>query len=308
MRIAYLNQDPGIAPGRKKGAAVHVAAMHAALRALGCEVVAIEAKSEADAEAALAAAHAERELDRVYERYALGAQAGARFARRTGVALLLEVNAPLLDEARDERGARVEQAELEREHATFHSATHVFCVSRAVAAYVARQNVPGERIHVTPNGVDVDVFRPDLPRALELALPRDAFVLGFHGRLRPWHNLALLGEVVARLAARGYPVHVLAIGEGDFAAHFEPELRASRLTVLPWWRRSAWPADRAFDALPLCYGPAAVLLHRLLLGPWPAASCRWCPTGRSAGGGRPRPTASSIAPVTRARWRMPSRA
>ena len=47
MRIGCVNQDPGIAPGRAKGAAVHLAAIRAALTARGEEVVEIDEEDAA---------------------------------------------------------------------------------------------------------------------------------------------------------------------------------------------------------------------------------------------------------------------
>ena len=104
MRVAYLNQDRGIGPGRKKGASVHVESMQAAFRALGCEVVSVEAKSNESALGALEGHHAKRPIALLYERYALAATAGSAFAQAHAVPHVLEVNAPLAEEEARHRG------------------------------------------------------------------------------------------------------------------------------------------------------------------------------------------------------------
>lgn len=260
MRVAYVNQDPGIGPGREKGAAVHVAAMQRALRELGCEVLAFEHKRAAELEDALARAHAEGGLDLVYERYALGAEAAGRFARRYGAPHVLEVNAPLLDEARAHRGAEVGPDEVRREARILAGADHVFAVSRAVAEHALELGVPAERVHVHPNAVDATRFRPrdSSDKRRELSIPREAFVVGFHGRLRPWHGFERVVAAARRLVARERPVHVLTVGAGGFAEALAAGGLARRSTCVPWVEHDAMPALVAcFDVLPLGYAPDA---------------------------------------------------
>jgi glycosyltransferase involved in cell wall biosynthesis len=260
VRVVYVNADPGIAPGRKKGAAVHVAAMQQAFRALGCEVEALEEKDPERLTAALEALRASGPVDLVYERYALGAAVAGAFTRRHGVPHVLEVNAPLLEEAARHRGADSDEAARAREAAVLGAVDHVFAVSLAVAEHVAALGVPRERIHVHPNAVDAERFRPRPGEEArrELGLPLGAFVLGFHGRLRPWHGFERVAEAARRLVERGRDVHVLTVGEVDYSEVLtEAELQRSS-TCLPWVAHEEVPRRVAcFDALPLAYGPDA---------------------------------------------------
>lgn len=253
MRIAYVNQDPGIGPGRRKGAAAHVAALQGALRELGCEVVAIERKDDDGAFEQLEREHAAAPLDLVYERHALGAIGAARFAREHGAPLLLEVNAPLFDEARAHRGFVPSADDVARQRFCLESAAWLLPVSRAIARYLDAHGADPARVRVTPNAVDTRVFRPDVQRAEGFDAPEGSLVVGFHGRLRPWHNLSLLGRALERVIDAGEAVHVLAVGEGDFAGELGPRL-ASRLTHRPWMPASELARHVAcFDVLPLTY-------------------------------------------------------
>jgi glycosyltransferase involved in cell wall biosynthesis len=255
-----LNQDRGIAPGRKKGAVVHVEAMQEAFRALGCEVLPVEAKDSDAARAQLEALHARAPIDLLYERYALAAAAGGEFARARNVAHVLEVNSPLLEEDALHRGGTFDVAARAKESAVLAAPARVFAVSREVADYVVDQGVPRERVEVHPNAVDTHRFRP-LPRAgvrAELGVPEQAFVVGFHGRLRPWHGFERIADAVAGLVERDLPLHVLTVGEGDDAERLAARGLEARATCLAW-RPHAEVARvvAAFDVLPLGYGADA---------------------------------------------------
>ncbi len=259
MRVAYVNQDPGVGPGRHKGAAAHVAALQSALAELGCEVLALERKDDAGVLAGLERAHAHRPIDFLYERHALGAIGAARFARARGVPLLLEVNAPLFDEARAHRGFEASPDDYARQRMCLESASWLLPVSRSVARYLVDHGASPGRIHVLPNAVDTRLFRPDVERATDFAAPADSLAIGFHGRLRPWHNLPLLGRALELVLDRGARVRVLAVGEGDFARALGPRV-AEHLTQRDWMAPQALARHVAcFDVLPLSYAPAAEL-------------------------------------------------
>ncbi|MGW0903822.1 glycosyltransferase [Streptomyces sp. NPDC002853] len=88
-------------------------------------------------------------------------------------------------------------------------------VSPSVAERLSRWGVPRQRIHVVPNGIDVDRFRFD-PRARvavrrRLGLSDDAFVVGGVGRLAPGKRFDVL---LRALAALPRDVRVLLVGGG----------------------------------------------------------------------------------------------
>lgn len=255
MRLAHLNQDPGVGPAKKKGASVHVECMRRAFARCGAEVLALDLPGREAAREALERLHAERPLELIYERYALEADAGAAFARERGVPLVLEVNAPLLLEAAAHRRRPVAREDEARERTVFAAAELLLCVSHGVAEYTLRHGVDPARVIVRPNGVDVEVFRPrPSTDALRRELALDGcFVLGFHGRLRAWHGFENVVLAARRLIGRGLNVHVLAIGEGDFARALEP-LGARHATHLPWLPHADVARYVAcFDALALGY-------------------------------------------------------
>lgn len=256
MRIAFVNQDRGIAPGRKKGAAVHLRAMRSAFEGLGATVVPIDESDDELVRARLSDASSDG-IDVVYERYALGCSTAAAFAEAQGIPHVLEVNAPLAEEQALYRGAPPSDEALARERFAFRAATSVFAVSSAVADYVRASAGDRVAVEVHPNGVDTQRFRPRTDEALrrELGLA-GRLVLGFHGRLRPWHGIALLVEAAERLLARGVPVHLLLIGEGDYRAAVDGRIADERVTLRPWVDHDEIGRFvAAMDVLPLTYAP-----------------------------------------------------
>ncbi len=261
MNIIHLVQDPGIRPGSKKGAAAHVDAMCRAFAGLGARVARVHGATAEEAAAGLDAALSDG-ADLVYERYALGAHEGARVARERGLAHVYEVNAPLEDEAQRWRGVARGEVDRDLERESLAAATLVLCVSRSVADYaIARGARPGS-IVVRPNGVDASVFQPldpseaDRLRARtfpELASP---FVVGFHGRLRPWHGLARIVDATAELVGRGVEAALLCVGEGAFEPAIAGKLDPCRWQHIPWCRTeelARWVAS--FHVVPFGYEP-----------------------------------------------------
>ncbi|MGW6643802.1 glycosyl transferase [Streptomyces sp. A244] len=76
-------------------------------------------------------------------------------------------------------------------------------VSPTVAERLRRWGVPGPRIEVVPNGIDVARFRFDAARRHDtrrrLGLPDDAYVIGAVGRLTPGKRFGVLVRALAQL-------------------------------------------------------------------------------------------------------------
>jgi glycosyltransferase involved in cell wall biosynthesis len=75
------------------------------------------------------------------------------------------------------------------------------------------------RITVIYNGVDTNIFRPDLDGAgvrRELGIPRDHLVIGNVGRLTPWKGQHYLIEAFARIARENPRVTLLLVGSPVF--------------------------------------------------------------------------------------------
>jgi glycosyltransferase involved in cell wall biosynthesis len=87
-----------------------------------------------------------------------------------------------------------------------------------------------ERVRLIPNGVSLETYalrdgNPELRAAL--GIPRDAFVVGSVGHLRPEKNPVRLVQAVARMRTGG--VHLLVLGDGPERARVAEAARAGGL-------------------------------------------------------------------------------
>ena len=237
MKIAYLSTDPGIAYGGTKGASVHLGELTAALTREGAEVLLLVAciapgapdpppgatveplpgpgKGASAAERVSAEpdrqAWLEERLERfcaaaLYERLALHTAAGSAAAHRLGIAHLVELNAPLLEEAGRYRTLPEPLVADLLERSVLRGADLVLAVSEPLAWYARGRGAAG--VALCPNGVDVDRFAPVAARALR---PASAV---FTGTLRPWHGIETLAEAWQLLGDGAPPLTVVGDGPG----------------------------------------------------------------------------------------------
>lgn len=235
MRIAYLSTDPGIAYGGTKGASVHLGEMAAAMAREGAEVLLLVARIDPGApdpprgvtvqrlpgppKGASAADRVSAEPDRqvwiqerlerfgagaLYERLALHSAAGSAAAFRVRVPHLVELNAPLLQEASRYRTLPEPEVADLLERAVLRRADLVLAVSEPLARYARMRGA--RRVSVSPNGVDAGLFapRPGPPSGRPSAV--------FTGTLRPWHGIDTLAGAW-RLLGRGAPP-LTVVGDG----------------------------------------------------------------------------------------------
>jgi glycosyltransferase involved in cell wall biosynthesis len=157
--------------------------------------------------------------DVIYERYNLFHLAGALVARRQGLPLLLEVNAPLAEERSLHGGLALKGLARWAERFVWRRGDVVLPVTEVLAGHVAAGGVPPERITVVPNGIDL----ADYPDALAAAAnPPEAeeLVLGFVGFVRDWHGLdAVVREIAAWSGRQRIVLQV--IGKGPARAGLE---------------------------------------------------------------------------------------
>jgi len=181
--------------------------------------------------------------DFIYERASLYATAGVRLAEKFKVPHIVELNAPLAVEQSAYRATGFGELAAQAERWILTRADAVIVVSGELCKHVLALGVKGNRIHVMPNGVNPELFRPSLRRSggsaerrhfrprKSAALCRDAAtgtgapVLGFVGGLRPWHGVEVLPELLARLNRRHPGARLIIAGDGPLRGDLEREFR-----------------------------------------------------------------------------------
>lgn len=243
MKALYVCLDPGVPVGGTKGAAIHVAEMQRGFAEIGVTTVTL-ARCVATPGAAevvarplaarllpggplreirhLAESGALRRLlteliaevrpDFVYERYALFRGEAVAAARAAGVPHVLEVNAPLAEEARRFRRSLLAGKAASVERATWRATDLVVVPSNPLAELV--RAVRPEGALTIPNAVDPQRFTgaDSHDRRSSLGLT-DRYVVTFVGSPRPWHDLATVVDAVA-LLPESVAASLLLVGDG----------------------------------------------------------------------------------------------
>lgn len=160
--------------------------------------------------------------DCLYERYNLYLPAGVWFKRRFKLPMLLEVNAPLLQERKKYGGISLARLARWSESYTWYGADFVLPVTQILAGFIKQVGVPEEKIVVLPNGVNLERFEKalnqnDAKRRLGL---EGRLVLGFTGFVREWHALERVVDLITGTRVEA-PLHFLLVGDGPARAALE---------------------------------------------------------------------------------------
>ena len=245
MRLLYLSADPGIPVLGHKGASIHLRELASALAPLGISVTIASPRvepegDELEAPVALArispvipGAHSDpssvrqamarqsaevtrlaRRLraDAIYERFSLFSDAGVHAAARLGLPHVLEMNAPLRAEAIRFRTLPYPDFAAAVEDVVRARTQRILVVSGPLAALLAREGVPAEKVEVVPNGVAAARFVPRTPTNGE------TFTVGFAGSLKPWHGVEVLLQAAETALAEEPRLRFEVVGDGPLAA------------------------------------------------------------------------------------------
>jgi glycosyltransferase involved in cell wall biosynthesis len=147
-------------------------------------------------------------FDVLYERYSLYSVAGLNYARAKGIPFILEVNAPLVQEALRYRRLGLPGLAKTLERHLFSKADSVVAVSRQLADYISMVS-PGSNVAVIPNGVDFERFSRCGSSG---SIPR-GFTVGFVGNVRPWHGVDILMRAFAAMWERDRSSRLMIVGD-----------------------------------------------------------------------------------------------
>lgn len=168
--------------------------------------------------------------DVIYERYSLYQPAGVWVSRRSGVPLMLEVNAPYAIARRKYGNLRLGWLADRFERFTFRGAARVFPVTHVLGQMLEGMGVQAKRIRVVPNGINPKDFEtlPSADEAKRRFGLQGRTVIGFIGFVREWDQLDRIVDWLAQRPA-GEEVSLLVVGDGPVRPALESQ--ALRLGV-----------------------------------------------------------------------------
>lgn len=172
----------------------------------------------------------------IYERICLGNFVGARLSQELGIPYIVEYNGSEISMRRSFDSGDFEQERffLKAEEAAFKQATLISVISGPVRDDLLRRGIPGEKILVNPNGVDLHAYAPGdaNTRALlrrELGFKPSDRVVGFIGTFGGWHGIDVIAEALPLLCQRDENIRFLLIGDGNFKHLIDDSIRRHNL-------------------------------------------------------------------------------
>jgi glycosyltransferase involved in cell wall biosynthesis len=168
--------------------------------------------------------------DCIYERYNLFLPAGVWLARKYKLPLLLEINAPILEERSRYDGLSLTRLARWSQAYAWRNADIVLPVTRVLGDIVASYGVDPQRIVVIPNGINGERFgaAPDVEAAKRALGLEGSLVLGFTGFVRDWHGLDKVIDLIANDPPESHR-HLLVVGDGPARPALEEQ--AKRLGI-----------------------------------------------------------------------------
>lgn len=195
--------------------------------------------------------------DFIYQRYARFSWAGVVGALRTRRPLFLEYNGSEVWVGRhwDHVGSL---DLLERyEKLNLGAAARIFVVSEVERRNLEARGVPPEKIVVNANGVDTDLFRPEIGGSkvrTQLGISSVEVVAGFVGTFGPWHGVIQLAEAI-KLVPGNVPVRFVFVGTGSLYGEVERLLQAEVAS-----RRVIFTGAVAHDRVPALLDSCDILV------------------------------------------------
>ena len=153
----------------------------------------------------------------IYERYNLYQPAGIWASKLFNVPLILEVNAPLVEERSRYSGLSLKWLAKKVENYTWRGADHCLPVTDVLADHLRDAGVAESKISVIHNGVRQPFI--DEMLASPIDLEKDNIVIGFTGFINPWHGMDKAIEAIAE--HKHLPLKLVCIGDGTIL----PELK-----------------------------------------------------------------------------------
>ncbi len=166
--------------------------------------------------------------DFIYQRYARFGWAGVIASRRTKRPLFLEYNGSEVWVGRHWDQVGMLQMLEHYERLNLAAASRIFVVSEVERRNLERTGIRPDRIIVNPNGVDTEIFRPNIGGdeiRKHLEILDDETLIGFVSTFGPWHGVLTLVDAIRAIPAASR-ARFLLVGSGSLHAKAKQGLQA----------------------------------------------------------------------------------
>ena len=154
----------------------------------------------------------------IYQRSSLYIYSGAKLAISNHLPYVLEYNSGVRSYIYWGNNS-LKYIELTKkiENLTFKHADLITCVSEPLKQELISKGVDEDKVIVTPNGVDPDIYHPDIDGKIirkKYNIKNDEVIIGFIGTFGKWHGTEILTEAYGELRKKYNNIHLLMIGDG----------------------------------------------------------------------------------------------
>lgn len=133
------------------------------------------------------------------------------------IPIVLEINGPVLEQKflpKDQRLRWLSFWQLVEKKMLLDLPDHVTVVSEILRQYYIGRGIAPEKISCAPNGVDTQIFRPDLGINIKKSLGLTGkIVVGFSGNFSFWHGLPGLVKAMEKILKKNKDTALLLIGK-----------------------------------------------------------------------------------------------
>lgn len=181
----------------------------------------------------------ENNIGFIYQRSGLDIYAGVKAAVEYNLPYVLEYNGSEIwcEEHWGSNQLRFIDLARKIERLTFEKADLITCVSNPLKDQLVERGIQADKIMVNPNGVNPDIYRPDIDGSeirKKYGIAESTVVIGFIGTFGAWHGAELLASAYATMAKQNDKIHLLMIGDGLKLSEVKQnlkELESSRYTL-----------------------------------------------------------------------------
>jgi glycosyltransferase involved in cell wall biosynthesis len=156
----------------------------------------------------------DKEIDLIYERYALNTFAGTLAAKKLKIPIVIEVN----DATFIERVRKLAMKGIASriENWVFGNASLIVTISTCFKDLIAKTGIPENKISVLPNAVGEEALNTTLdPASIKSRLGiRNEIVIGYVGAFVFWHRVDMLLEAFKQNLKENRRIKLLMVGDG----------------------------------------------------------------------------------------------
>lgn len=164
----------------------------------------------------------DRKISFIYQRSALNAFSGMKYALKYNIPFILEYNGSEVWISNKWGGGKLKANDLSEkiERLTFEKADLITCVSAPLKKQLVEMGIDENKIMVNPNGVNPDMYSPCVDGSQvrqKIGVSESDIVIGFIGTFGAWHGADILAQAYADLVNKTTltnSVHLLLVGDG----------------------------------------------------------------------------------------------